>query len=283
MQTCASCIDFDLKRVIKSDKSLDPVWLQEVNYVENFVNSVNNLNVNQPSHYDATIKVNVGKALANRRLLYWAATKKTSNTPLITDAKTAYNRFENHGIAQVNESGIVTFKLDTPQIYSVVQKGKKNSETFFRHMHFVSSNKNNTKWLPQIYTKIVPCHIDYQEVAYHVHHKCAIIINTLPSEYFAKDHIPNSYNLPVKLLRKMSSKEIENWILDVTKIHYPPLHKYLQTKQLRPYELPIITYCAHDKCNASEQASQEFMKKGFVNISEYNGGMKDYRTHNNID
>ena len=43
------------------------------------------------------------------------------------------------------------------------------------------------------------------------------------------------------------------------------------------YEIPIVAYCAHEKCNASELAIKELMKKGFVNINEYSGGIVEYR------
>ena len=71
-----------------------------------------------------------------------------------------------------------------------------------------------------------------------------------------------------------------NVLEEVINIHYPKLKKYLQNGKLRLYEVPIITYCAHSTCNASDLALTELMKKGFVNVSEYNGGMLEYR--NNI-
>ncbi len=38
----------------------------------------------------------------------------------------------------------------------------------------------------------------------------------------------------------------------------------------------VIVYCAHDKCDAGEKAAIALMKKGFVNMSEFPGGMKEY-------
>ena len=277
MQTCASCTDFDINGVVKSNKSLDPTWLHNINYVEKFIDSVNNFTISHPKKYDTIVKVNVGKALANRKLLYWASSKKKSYTPLITDAKTAYNRFENHGIALVNENGDVTFKIECPQIYSVIPKGKRTSDTFYRHMHFVAANKNNNLWLQQIYTKIVKCQYDFKEAMKHLKNETTVFINALPHEYFAKDHIENSYNLPVNKIKSMSSEDLKQWFTEVINIHYPKLKKYLQNGKLRLYEVPIITYCAHSTCNASDLALTELMKKGFVNVSEYNGGMLEYR------
>ena len=59
-------------------------------------------------------------------------------------------------------------------------------------------------------------------------------------------------------------------------INYPKLNKLLKQKKINIYELPIIVYCAHDKCDASEQLAINLLKKGFVNIGEFPGGMKDY-------
>ena len=277
MQTCASCNNFNINNVVKSDKSLDPTWLQNVNYVEKFIDSMKKFTISHPSNYDTIVKVNVGKTLADRKLLYWASNKKKSYTPLIVDAKKAYNKFENHGIAQVNEYGDVIFKIECPQIYSVIPKGKHTSDTFFRHMHFVASDKKQTRWLPQIYTKIVKCQYNFEETMKHLQNQTSVFINALPHEYYAKDHIPNSYNLPLNFIKSLSPEDLKIWFTDVIKIHYPKLKKYLQNDKIRLYEIPIIVYCAHSKCNASELVSNELMKNGFVNVSEYNGGMLEFR------
>ena len=50
----------------------------------------------------------------------------------------------------------------------------------------------------------------------------------------------------------------------------------LKEGKIQIKELPIVVYCAHSKCNSSHIAAEELLKKGFVNISEYKGGMKEY-------
>ena len=110
--------------------------------------------------------------------------------------------------------------------------------------------------------------------------KCHVFINALPCQYYAKDHIPDSYNLHNSDIKSMSVNELQKWFMDIIKVHYPMLYSLVKSGKLQIYELPIIVYCAHDKCNASELAIQQLMKKGFVNIHEYSGGMKDYRKHN---
>ena len=105
----------------------------------------------------------------------------------------------------------------------------------------------------------------------------SVVLNALPAEYFAKDHVPNSFNLFHKTIAKMSVKELQDWFGEVIKIHYPKLATYIKNKKLEIYEIPIVAYCAHEKCNASELAIKELMKKGFVNINEYSGGIVEYR------
>ena len=75
----------------------------------------------------------------------------------------------------------------------------------------------------------------------------------------------------------MSINDLLKWFGEVIEIHYPKLHTYVKNKKIDIYEVPIVVYCAHDKCNAAELTIKELMKKGFVNIHEFSGGMKEYR------
>ena len=90
-------------------------------------------------------------------------------------------------------------------------------------MHFVAANKNNNLWLQQIYTKIVKCQYDFKEAMKHLKNETTVFINALPHEYFAKDHIENSYNLPVNKIKSMSSDDLKQWFTEVINIHYPKL------------------------------------------------------------
>ena len=55
------------------------------------------------------MKLQLGKHMKNRKILYWAA--KPSNSVLIKDARIAYGNFSNHGIICSNKNGEVTFNL----------------------------------------------------------------------------------------------------------------------------------------------------------------------------
>ena len=191
--------------------------------------------------------------------------------------------FENNGISTVSSNGSACIKLICPQPYSVIPKNSSTPRTYFRHFHFVISNKEKNEWLPQIYTKILICKYDYNKTQSIMKTGLCVLINALPCEYFAKDHIPNSFNFFNKDVKKIFQKDLFKWFNDVIKIHYPKLHTYIRNKKLKINEVPIITYCAHNKCNASQLTAEELMKKGFVNISEYSGGMKDYRIMKKTD
>ena len=52
-----------------------------------------------------------------------------------------------------------------------------------------------------------------------------VLINALPCEYYAKDHIVNSYNLPLDKLNKMSQNDLIIWDEEVIKQHY---QKYIK-------------------------------------------------------
>ena len=127
-----------------------------------------------------------------------------------------------------------------------------------------------------VYSKIIICNLTYKETI-NLHNKGEIIlINALPSEYYAKQHISNSYNLHHNVIKKMSNKEINKWFNDVIKNNYPIINKLVNQKKIDIYEIPIVVYCAHDKCSASESSVIELYKKGFYNVREFKGGMKDY-------
>jgi rhodanese-related sulfurtransferase len=114
----------------------------------------------------------------------------------------------------------------------------------------------------------------------YVNDKCHILFNALPKENFNRCHIPNSYSLSVSLLDKSSSKEKQNKVKQI--IHkvienYPSINKSLKSKKITIYNLPIVVYCAHSKCHASEKLIEHLIDAGFVNILEYPGGTKEWK------
>ena len=274
---CASCLNFSIDKVVKSMDYMKPKWLENTDYVENFIHKTSNFSLKKSKKYDTNIELDLGLSMANKRILYWCAKSKENDSPIVADAKEAYGDFSNHGISLVNKDGKVKLFFDCPQLYNTIPKNGKYKHTYFRHLHFVVANSNCEKWLSQIYTKIIVCSYDLKEVLSMKSSGLYILLNTLPASNYAKDHIPGSYNLHHKSIANMSVRELRKWFSDIVELHYPKLQSYLKNEKIEIYELPIITYCAHEKCNASDLALKELMKKGFVNVSEFPGGMEDYR------
>jgi len=271
---CASCLKFDFNKTLKSSNKNKPKWLDQVDYVQLFVNkNSKNFNNKYPSNYNKTIVINLGKKYSHRKILYWAA--KPSNKLIINGAKKAYGDFSNSGVATIDKNGNVKIKILIPQNYKTIAKNDNHYTTFFKHIHFVLSNKNNDQWIFKIYTKLIHNNYNYKQLLQKLNSKEAVILNVLPSQYYAKDHIPNTYNLPVSQIKKMSVEDLNTWFISVIGLHYPKLKKILNTK-LQLYEIPIVCYCAHNKCTASKDAAELLMKKGYVNVSLYEDGMKDY-------
>jgi len=77
----------------------------------------------------------------------------------------------------------------------------------------------------------------------------------------------------------MSVNELNNWFKNIIDLHYPLLKKLIAKRKLDYYELPIICYCAHNKCNASKNGAINLMKKGFVNVNLYEDGLKGYKQY----
>ena len=276
---CASCVTFDINHVVKSDDSLKPSWLQTHDYVESFIHKQNNFKIRQPKNSNTKVDLHLKQA-ANKKILYWAAKPKKHNNIIINEAKEAYANFSNHGVAKCDAQGNATVSICFPQIYSTIPKHHKNPQTFHPHIHFVVANHDETQWLSQIYTKILIRNLSFEEtMTRHRCHGLYVLLNTLPCSYYAKDHIPNSYNLPVNSIKKMDRNELFRWFLEVAEKHYDGLYQLLQTKKIDIYEIPIICYCAHEKCNASQLASEQLIKKGFVNVSIYEGGMLEYNQY----
>jgi rhodanese-related sulfurtransferase len=271
---CASCLKFNFNKTLKNSNLIKPKWLDKIDYVEEFVkNNSNKFTNRHPKNYNKVIKIYIGERFSNRKILYWAA--KPSNKLTINGAKKAYGNFSNSGVTTIDENGYTRIKFLVPQNYKTVVKNEKDYTTFFKHIHYVISNKNNTDWNFSIFTKLFHNNYDYKKFLQKLNSKKTIVLNVLPCEYYAKDHIVSTFNLPFSKIKKMSIKELNTWFITLINSHYPKLKKLLNNK-LQLNEIPIICYCAHNECSASKNSAEELMKKGFVNVSLYEDGMKGF-------
>ena len=278
-KVCASCVKFSLNKSIKSNKKNKPKWLNKIDYVEKFINNYNNFNINYPKNYNNSLLLDLGKKNSNKKILYWAAKPNDNNSILIKDAKKAYGDFSNSGVALINDKGLAKLRFITPQNYKTINKNEKNDKTFFKHIHYVISNSDNTLWNNQIYTRIITNNLKYNDFIKKLNSKKYIVLNVLPCEMYAKDHIKDTYNLVYNKISNMSIKELHVWFKSLIDLHYPKINTLLKKQYLELYEIPIICYCAHNKCDASKIASKNLMKKGFVNVNIYEDGMKGYKEH----
>tara|TARA_B110001450_G_scaffold144653_1_gene135303 strand:- start:2923 stop:3777 length:855 start_codon:yes stop_codon:yes gene_type:complete len=274
---CASCLKFNFNKTLKSSKKHKPSWLNKLDYVEQFINNYKNFKINYPLHFNNKIRIFIGKQHKNKKILYWAA--KPSNNILISDARLAYGSFSNSGVTIVNNDGFAIFKFLSPQNYKTIAKNGKNNTTYFKHIHFVIANKNNDNWINSIYTKLVNNNFNTKHFIKNLNSKSYIVLNVLPSELYAQDHIINTYNLPYNNIVKMSVNDLNNWFKNIIDLYYPILQKLIAKRKLDYYELPIICYCAHNECSASKTAAINLMKKGFVNINLYEDGLKGYKQY----
>lgn len=281
---CVACKGISIDKVIKTNNNIVSSWLKDKNYIQDFIDKTP-LKPYKQSSTNMSLTLNLSKDHKGAYVLFFASqpvkSDKNPNTMLMKPSKHAYGDFKNSGVTKVDKNNNVTFHFNCPQCYiDDIGDNNKLPETFYRHIHFCISNKDNTKWTNSLYTKIVICELSYKDTMQHLKNGTSILINALPSEYYAKAHIPNSYNLFKDTIKKMSQKELLQWFEEVL-VNYPKLHKLVKQKKLHIYELPIITYCAHDKCSASYDATIELLKKGFVNVMEFKGGMKSYLKHKN--
>ena len=81
---CASCLVFNMNKVIKSNKNMKPTWLSEKDYVSEFINKQQNTNIRRPDPYDTEMEFHLEDKFRNKKLLYWAA--ENSSSFLVKDA-----------------------------------------------------------------------------------------------------------------------------------------------------------------------------------------------------
>ena len=217
------------------------------------------------------LKLNFGKKMSEAWVFYWAPNE--SKDPLeILDAKEAYHEYENHGLKKTNKKGEVTLSVNLPQPY------KEEKKTYCRHVHYLVEDKKEKMWSEMKTTRVI-FHCSIEDLDRAIKEKDVLIINALPEEYFKKEKIPNSVNLVYKSLDKLSLKDKKKKIDDFVKeslSEVPAIKKKVDGKKLVLQDIPIITYCAHSKCTASEQLIDHLFECGYHNVSEWLEGIEGW-------
>ena len=80
-------------------------------------------------------------------------------------------------------------------------------------------------------------------------------LNVLPEEYYRKQHIPGSENIPEK---------DKNFVQRVE-------------QQAGSKDRKIVVYCANTECSASPNAAKKLEEAGFTNVLDYEGGTQAWK------
>jgi len=78
-----------------------------------------------------------------------------------------------------------------------------------------------------------------------------ILVNTLPRNYFEKEHIANSINVP------------EDQLDDL--------------KQYFDSDKKIIVYCASTECDSSLKGAKKLQNNGFSDVVDFEGGLDEWK------
>ena len=213
------------------------------------------------------LKLTLGEEYSERHVYYWAA-NESEGIHSILPPESAYGEYENHGLKKCDDKGETTLVFNTPQPY------KEDKKTHPRHVHYIVEDSEKV-WRPLKTIRVI-CTVSLDYLDERIKEKDTIIINALPSEYFEKDKIPNSVNLPLASLDKLTSKSVERRVLKFLKSslkNYPILQELVSDKKLDLKDVPVITYCAHSKCDASEKLIHALYSCGVNNVLEWKEGM----------
>jgi len=225
-------------------------------------------NIHQKNPRGSNFKVTVNIGGGTRYLFYYAAQPKKDPLLKFTEPNKAYDKLQNSGLVRVGNDGTATLHLKCPQNY--LEKGM-----WYPHVHFVVSNKAHTKWMPNLYTRLVLCPVDKTFIKHAIQTDKYMILNALPMEEYIKGHIPCSFPLPYNTLGKLKDSQIISYVKEMS-IHHKSMSNYISKKKDNIYHVPIVVYCYNKKCDASIKLIQRLWKIGFRNVKEYEGGIVDW-------
>ncbi len=216
---------------------------------------------------EVPVKVDVDKGEDGTWIFYWASlsTKELE----INGPEAAYGDESNSGLVYSKKNGEATLVLNCPQPYRV------DGITYPRHVHYTTLTEDKV-WSYEIKTIVVYCHLDYKQMEKAVKSKDHIIINALSEESHDDQSIPDTLNLPVQTLNENNRNEKVEEFIERNIKNYPELEELIKQNKLDVKDVPIITYCAHEKCNASKTLAKHIMNAGYSNVVEYPGGIKEW-------
>lgn len=272
LRLCAGCEKLSFDKPILSTKKAN--WLKEFDYVKDFLTKTP---LTEHKEYKFNIKkeIDVGKKNKKKLVLYWASEPGDSFN--IKNAKDAYLNFKNYGVSEVSEDGKIIISIRTPQNYKDNDDNGKD-EFFPKHIHYVFSDSKNKEWvIDEIYTQLILGYYNLKLLMDEIKSKKSIIINVLDYNYYAIDHIPGTYSLPHNILKDMKEKDLDNYISDILQLNnFYFIKNKIEKDNFNMKHIPIILYCASIDCKLSEDATDYFLKNGYINISTFPKGMEQY-------
>ena len=155
-----------------------------------------------------------------------------------------------------------------------------NNKTYYPHIHFMISQKNNEHWELTVRTVNIVCNINHSKLNKAIKDKSYLIINALPKEYFDKEHIPNSVNLYYEDAQNMTTRQIDTFIRNHLDHLNNDINKLVKNKELALRDIPIIVYCYNAKCDAGKKLANKLLKTGYHKILEYEEGVMGYLSKN---
>ena len=216
---------------------------------------------------EVPVKVDVDKGEDGTWIFYWASlsTKEFE----INGPEAAYGDESNSGLVYSKKNGEATLVLNCPQPYRV------DGITYPRHVHYTTLTEDKV-WSYEIKTLVVYCHLDYKQMEKAVKSKDHIIINALSEESHNDKSIPDTLNLPVQTLNENNRNEKVEEFIERNIKNYPELEELIKQNKLDIKDVPIIVYCANEKCNASKTLTKHIMNAGYSNVVEYPGGIEEW-------
>lgn len=286
VQICLSCKEANKKlskatkfgKIFNNRKKVSAKWADKYGFINNtpprgYVCLKNKKRFNQKTGNEISIKL--GKKFANRYIYVWAALP-ISDSLIIKNPKNAYfsNRNVNDVFGRLDKDGSIKIKIRNPQIY-------KEEEHFPPHIHYKVADKEGTDYTIDFFTMTYLRKINYDNLMDMLKQRNYVILNSLPDKYFMKYYIPGSNNLYYKKCAKMNVGEVYKFIEEIL-INYPKIYKQVKSKKLNINNIPIIVYCANAKCKAAKELADSLLRKSFVNILYYPGGLNEFykKTYN---
>ena len=219
---------------------------------------------------DVELKIEEGDSW----VFYWASEPlDIKDLSPVKDAKEAYNGYgneNNRGLVKTDEKGNAKLILNCPDVY------RDEGNLYPRHVHYSVLDSDNN-WSETIGTLEVICKFPYEVMKHIVESKNKVIINALPPEEFEKRHIPNSVNLYYKELegktRTQRYRKVKSLINSTLKkpVMYPPIKEFLDDKEHRTTDVPIIVYCLNEGCPSAEKLVDLIYESGFITLEQING------------